>query len=112
MVSATDLLTIVIMRTPKKLKTDAIIMAFFGVIDLVDTQVAIALGASVHPLTNITPSIKAEVMNKAGFVSCRRNSAKEIVIIVPPKAYDYYLPNNIKIVTLKLKVSNIKSNIV
>lgn len=87
-------------------------MAFFGVIDLVDTQVAIALGASVHPLTNITPSIKAEVMNKAGFVSCRRNSAKEIVIIVPPKAYDYYLPNNIKIVTLKLKVSNIKSNIV
>jgi len=93
MVSATDLFTIVITRTPKKLNIDAIIMALLGVIDLVDTQVAIAFGASVQPFTNITPRIRAEVMNKAGFDSCRRNSAKVIVIIEPPKAYNYYLPN-------------------
>src|SRR5690606_16606507 len=66
MVSATALFTIVIIRTPKKLNTDAIIIAFLGEIALVDTQVAIALGASVHPLTKITPSINTTVINNAG----------------------------------------------
>jgi len=92
MVSATDLLTMVIIRTPRKLNTAAIIMALLGAMDLVETQVAIALGASVQPFTRITPRIRAEVMNKAGFDNCCRNSAKEIVIFVPPKAYDSSLP--------------------
>jgi len=86
MVSATDLLIMVIIRTPRKLKTAAIIMAALGVMALVETQVAIAFGASVHPFTRITPRIRTEVNSKAGFDSCRRNSAKEIVMIVPPKA--------------------------
>jgi hypothetical protein len=86
MVSATALFTIVIIRTPKKLNTDAIIIAFLGEIALVDTQVAIALGASVHPLTKITPSINTTVINNAGLDSCCRKSFNEIVMIMPPIA--------------------------
>jgi hypothetical protein len=61
-------------------------MAFLGLIDLVETQVAMAFGASVHPFTRITPSTSTTVINKAGFdVSCPKNSVKTIVIIAPPK---------------------------
>jgi hypothetical protein len=62
-------------------------IALVGDIDLVDIQVAIALGASVQPLTNITPRSRTTVINNAGFDSCLRNSDKVIVINVPPKAY-------------------------
>jgi hypothetical protein len=87
MVSATALLTIVISKTPRKLKTAAIMIALLGEIDLVDTQVAIALGASVQPFTKITPIINTTVINKAGLERELRNSDKVIVINVPPGAY-------------------------
>ena len=57
----------VIVNTPKKLKTAAIIIAFLGFILLVDTHVAIAFGASVHPLTKITLSINIVITHKSGF---------------------------------------------
>lgn len=41
--------------TPRKFITDARKIAFSGLIDLVEIQVAIAVGASVQPLTVITP---------------------------------------------------------
>lgn len=66
-VSTTVELINVIINTPKKLKIAAIIIAFFGFIDLVETQVAMAFGASVHPFTNITPKINTETKNKIGF---------------------------------------------
>jgi hypothetical protein len=53
-------------RTPIKLKIAAIITAALGPIDRVETQVAIAFGASVHPFTKITPSTRIVVINKAG----------------------------------------------
>lgn len=46
-----------IIKTPKKFITAARIIAFFGVKVLDDMQVAIAVGASVHPLTIITPEM-------------------------------------------------------
>jgi hypothetical protein len=54
-VFATLALTMVINRAPRKFRTTAIFTAVEGVITLVDTAVAIALGASVQPLTNMTP---------------------------------------------------------
>lgn len=96
----------VIRRTPRKLKIAAMIIAFFGEIDLVDTQVAIALGASVQPLTNITPRINTTVISNVGFDSCLRNSEKVIVIFVPPKAYNSIFIIPLKIVTLISFVSN------
>ena len=38
-----------------------------GGMHLVTTHVAIALGASVHPLTRMTPSVSATAMNSKGF---------------------------------------------
>jgi len=54
------------MKTPKKLKIAAIIMAGLGAIALVDTQVAIAFGASVHPLTNMTAMVSSADTKSAG----------------------------------------------
>ncbi len=51
-------------NTPKKLKTAAMSTALRADIDRVETQVAIALGASVQPLTRITPIVKITVMSK------------------------------------------------
>ena len=41
-------------------------MDFFGERALVETHVAIAFGASVHPFTNTTPSVNTVITNKAG----------------------------------------------
>ena len=79
MVIATDALTAVITRTPKKLQIAAMIMAFRNPIARVDTQVAIAFGASVHPLTRITPSVSTDEIISTGFcATCRKNSIKDI----------------------------------
>ena len=51
-------------RINQKLKIAAKINAFFGVILLVETLVAIALGTSEHPFTNIT----AELLNKSDWL--------------------------------------------
>jgi hypothetical protein len=67
MVWATVALTKVIRNTPKKLKTAAIKIAARGPIERVETQVAMAFGASVHPLTKITPKVNIVIMTSAGF---------------------------------------------
>ena len=65
-VDATDALMCVITNTPRKLKTALIIIAGRGLMHLVVMHVAIALGASVHPFTKITESVKSEVIINAG----------------------------------------------
>ncbi|MPM37884.1 hypothetical protein SDC9_84504 [bioreactor metagenome] len=67
MVMATFEVMSVIIMTPKKLKTAAISTAGFGAIALVETQVAIAFGASVQPFTNMTPNVRIAVISKRGF---------------------------------------------
>ncbi|GLI19535.1 hypothetical protein TSYNTROOL_18210 [Tepidanaerobacter syntrophicus] len=50
--------------------------------DLVDMQVAIAFGASVHPLTKMVPNVNNTVMANGKFeVSSDKNSPKVIVIV-------------------------------
>jgi hypothetical protein len=52
--------------------------------DLVDTQVAIALGASVQPFTKITPRTSVTVTNRVGLdTRLIKNSLKDIVITYP-----------------------------
>jgi len=75
---------IVITNTPKKLKTAAIRIADRTDIERVETHVAIALGASVQPLTRITPIISKDVINKIGLeIACDKKSEKVIAIISP-----------------------------
>jgi len=59
-------LSMVMRKTPRKLKTAAIRIAYFAVMARVETQVAMALGASVQPLTRITPSVRTVVTANAG----------------------------------------------
>ena len=66
-VSATVAFTILIKRTPRKLKTAAIKIAAPGGIQRVTTQVAMAFGASVHPLTRITPRVRTTAKSSSGF---------------------------------------------
>ena len=58
---------IAIIIAPAKLETAASARAFLGVSDLVETHPAIALGASVQPLTKATPKTRRE---KNIFISC------------------------------------------
>ncbi len=53
-------------KTPIKLKTAAMAMAFLGAIALVEMQVATALGASVQPLIKTTPRAKIIVITISG----------------------------------------------
>jgi hypothetical protein len=70
----------VIRVTPKRLKKAAITIAVGTPRHLVDTQVAIALGASVQPLTRITPRVSKTVIKSAGFeIQALRNSTNPIV---------------------------------
>jgi hypothetical protein len=74
---ATFAFTIVMTNTPKKLNTAAIKIAFFAVIERVETHVAMAFGASVQPLTNITPNVRTAVINRGGLdMICERKSEK------------------------------------
>ena len=66
MVDATELLIFVITNTPRKLNTALMIIAVRTFMQRVVTQVAMALGASVQPLTKITPSVSATVMRRTG----------------------------------------------
>lgn len=67
MVEATELLIWVMMNTPRKLKKALMMMAFLALRHRVVTQVAMALGASVHPFTKITPRVNRVVTRSAGF---------------------------------------------
>ena len=78
MVMATVEFTIVITITPAKLQTAAMMIASSTSIDRVETQVAIALGASVHPFTKITHRIRKTVIIKAGLPrTCFQKKANE-----------------------------------
>ena len=71
----------VITSTPKKLKAAAIQMAWRGLMERVETQVAMALGASVQPLTRMTPRVSRTVMSRGGLVtSCCKKAERETVI--------------------------------
>ena len=79
MVEATLALIWVMIRTPKKLQMALMIMADRTRMHRVVTQVAMSLGASVQPLTKMTPSVRATVIAKTGFeVTCWRKDAREI----------------------------------
>ena len=55
-------------------------MAEDAFIDRVDTQVAMALGASVHPFTKITPKVRiAGTVRRGLCISCSINTVKPIV---------------------------------
>jgi len=49
----------------------------------VHTQVAIALGASVHPLTRITPSVRRAVMSSAGFERALETKSRKLTFVSP-----------------------------
>jgi hypothetical protein len=66
-VEATLAFTIVINRTPRKLKMAAITIALRTPIDRVDTQVAMAFGASVQPFTSTTPRVNITVIRSGIF---------------------------------------------
>ena len=53
-------------KTPRKLKSAAIQMALLADIHRVTTQVAIALGASVQPLTSMTPKVRMTAAINSG----------------------------------------------
>ena len=66
MVEATELLMRVITSTPKKLNAALRRMAGRGRMHRVVMQVAMALGASVQPLTKITPKVRSTVIKSTG----------------------------------------------
>ena len=68
MVSATVAFSILMRKTPRKLNTAAIRMAALADIHRVTTQVAMALGASVQPLTRMTPSVRSTAISSRGLV--------------------------------------------
>ena len=67
MVIATVELSIVMARTPRKLNAADIKIAACAPMHRVETQVAIALGASVQPLTKITQRVRNTETAKTGF---------------------------------------------
>ena len=81
MVEATELLIWVITNTPRKLKKALIQMADRTGMHRVVTQVAMALGASVHPFTKITPRVSSMVIARTGLpVSPFQKYEKDISI--------------------------------
>ena len=81
-VAATFALTSVITSTPQKFSAAAIRIAACGRIARVETHVAIAFGASVQPLTRITPVVNSTVSKKGRFVnSSEKNSCNDSVIL-------------------------------
>jgi hypothetical protein len=69
-------------NTPKKLNTADIIIASCGCRALVDTHVAIALGASVHPFTKITPKVNITVIVRVGFIIswCKKSLNSTVIL--------------------------------
>lgn len=66
MVDATLAFMCVMISTPKKLKTALIMIAFLVDMQRVVIHVAIALGASVQPFTNITASVRSADIKSIG----------------------------------------------
>ena len=74
MVDATELLICVMTNTPRKLKIALIQIALRVLMQRVVMHVAIAFGASVQPLTKMTPSVSSTVISKTGLdvTLCRK----------------------------------------
>ena len=74
MVEATEELMWVMTSTPRKLKAALIRMAGRTRMQRVLMQVAMALGASVQPLTKMTPSVNSTVISRTGFavICCKK----------------------------------------
>ena len=76
MVMATEVFSAVMTNTPRKLKIAAITMAERTPMARVDTQVAMALGASVQPFTRITAMVSSAATISEGFASaCWMNAS-------------------------------------
>ena len=82
MVCATVALSIVITNTPRKLNTAAMKIAARGPMERVEMQVAIAFGASVHPLTRITPNVSTTVTISAGLDVSRDIKSENGIVMV------------------------------
>jgi hypothetical protein len=68
-------------NNPTKLHMAAIKIACFGLIERVETAVAIAFGASVAPFTMITPMLSSVITAINGLlVSCDINKERSIVM--------------------------------
>ena len=74
MVEATELLMWVMIKTPRKLNTALVRIAVRALRQRVVMQVAMALGASVHPLTKMTPRVSSTVISNTGLedMACRK----------------------------------------
>ena len=80
MVWATAVETSDTSKSPRKLNTAAMIMACRGFMALVETAVAMALGASVAPFTMITPILSRVTTRRMGFcISSERKKVHSIV---------------------------------
>jgi len=56
-------------------------MAGLGLIERVDMHVAIALGASVHPFTSMTPNVRITVTINAGVVTSLFRKSVNVTVI-------------------------------
>ena len=84
MVDATAVDTAVIPKRPTRLQPAAMTMAGVGRIALVPTTVAMALGASVAPLTMVAPTHSTTMRARIGsLVNAPRNEPKSIPITLP-----------------------------
>jgi hypothetical protein len=66
---------------PRKLKTVAIRIAEFGDMDRVDTQVAMAFGASVQPFTIITPVVSRDTIKSGGLLVRELIKSAKLILI-------------------------------
>ncbi len=82
MVAATAVDTSDTSKSPRKLQTAAMMMAWRGFMARVDTAVAMALGASVAPLTTMTPMLSTTTTTRTGFwTSWPKKNARSMVTV-------------------------------
>ena len=84
MVLATAVLTIVMRTMPIKLQAAAMMIAGPGRIARVPTTVAIALGASVAPLTTVAPRQSSMMTPRIGFAAIAPTTASAFISKVSP----------------------------
>ena len=93
-VIATVALIMVMTKVPRKLKKAAMRTAGCAFIARVATQVAMALGASVQPLTKMTPSVRMTVMSSAGLSAiCPMNQLKVKLDHAPVRFFLLFVRN-------------------
>ena len=96
--------------TPRKLQPAAIKMAARGPMERVETQVAMALGASVQPLTKMTPKVRSTVRINMGFETRldKKSCSDNVMSFAPlPSAYDF--TNRLSVYTLPPRMKRVFS---